>query len=377
LNPFLLAGIGILLVGIIWNQYRIGKENMKAFIKIPSKGVQIIADRLAQFRINLINEESFSNGTAFWVSSRTNNTAQNNEQSLKKVYENHKIEYKLFLRRYYKYIARVIVCISVLIAITLWDLVTTRSAIKIIYNRQSQLQYANYISNRATAFHMTSLELFYSNNTAKVEGRLPLDGMDFGIKAIQQIQTDAPNKFLEVDGTYNPIVYGILFKSDPKCLRFSPTFVVHCTTLLSRGQPTNMMVVLAGLENLMKNKLQAYKQGNKTTMAELVNADASALTPLSNGIALAEEAHDIANVMDVSMTEKIEEMQKTKTTIIIVFSIALVVVSLMIWFYIFKVIKEVYNDFKNVLQVFPPNLVLSSYLLKKFLQRTSSGPLFR
>ncbi len=77
------------------------------------------------------------------------------------------------------------------------------------------------------------------------------------------------------------------------------------------------------------------------------------------------------------MNVKIEEMQDLKLKIIVIFSIGLFVVSIIIWVFILKVIREAHNDFKKVLQIFPPKMVLSSYLLKKFLQQTSDGYLLR
>jgi len=372
LNPFLLAGIGILLVGIIWNQYRIGKENMKAFIKIPSKGVQIIADRLAQFRINLINEESFSNGTASWVSSRTNNTAQNNEQSLKKVYENHKIEYKLFLRRYYKYIARVIACISPLVAITIWDLLQTQQAIKVIYNRQSQVQYAYYISNRATVAYIAEGSLFVTNNTLIVEHKYPEIGTEQGIEEIKQILSDIPKKFLETDGTYNPEVKNILFGNNAECKGFPTGFTAYCKAYVAEGPQVNLISAITVYQDVLVTKWYQYKKVNKSELKNLVAIWSAARSPLPSFGTMTPLAEMVAEIMDKSLTDKIEELQRFRDMIIIIFSVGLVLVGVVIWFYIFKVVREVYNDFKKVLQIFPSNLVLSSYLVKRFLLKTSN-----
>ena len=375
LNPFLLVGIGILLSSIIWNQYRLENTNMKAFIKIPPKEVRNIAANLIQFSKDLIEEETFEKK---WVSITTQGgglgkTLRTQSVSVySKRSEEHTIRYKEFRRRYYGHIARVFICIGVLVAITIWDLITTRQAIKVIYNRENQLQFANYLSNRATVTFMTYVQLFYTNNQVKVEQSYPYDSLPILAELIKELQSEIPKKFLEADGTYNPQVRELLFVDDPTCERFALDFRNYCYGLTSVAQPINMMVAVAAFQDIIARKIIDYENADKTNVTTVLKSDGFTTHPLPNFIAIAEQAHMIAGIMDESMTRRMEEMQDLKESIIIVFSIGLLGVSLFIWVYILKAIREVYNDFKKVLQIFPPNLILSSYLLKRFLQRSSS-----
>ena len=379
LNPILLVGIGVLLTGIIWNQYRIENTNMKAFIKVSSKEVRIIAEKLIQFKKDLVNEETFEKR---WVSRTSHSSIEKSSLNERiSVYSksigNHQIQYKEFRRRYYNYVSRVIVSISILVGITIWDLVITQNGIKVIYNRQSQLQFANYISNRITVTSITYAQLFFTNNTVKVEGHYPLDSLPVLNELTKKIQSEIPQKFLEVDGTYNPAVQNIIYVDDPECKGWSPDFLLYCKTLVSQGQPVNMIVAMAAFQKTIAIKIQDYINANKSTLAQVLAAETITATPLPNFIAIAEEAHRIANIMDGSMTHKINEIQDEKETIIVVFSMGLLVVGVLIWFYILRVIREVYNDFKKVLQTLPVNLVLSSYLLKRFLQQSSGNALLK
>ena len=381
LNPFLFVSIGILLVSIIWNQYRIENKNMKAFIKIPGKEVKRVADRLLQFKKDLLNEETFEKKWISKTSKTERSSSGSEEQQRISVYskssEVHQIRYQEFHRRYYGYVLRVIICISALVAITIWDLVITQNAIKVIYNRQSQLQFANYISNRVTVGAMTCAQLFYMNNTIRVENRYPLDSLPDLSEMMKDIQAKTPQRFLEVDGNYNPEVQKIIFENNPECKGFTPDFMLYCTALLNEGQPVNMIVVIAAYQTLLATKFQDYVSSNKTTSEEIIQADALTETPLAHFVVIAEEAHRIASIMDGSMTYKINEMHEEKKSILVVFTIGLLVVGIFIWFFLLKMIREVENDFKKVLQIFPVNLVLSSFLLKRFLQQSSRNPLLK
>ena len=377
LNPCLLAGIGVFLCVIIWNQYRIEKENMKAFIKIRSGGVRIIANRLLQFRKSIQNEETFENSQAIRDFENLHEGEQKSDYSKRE--SNQNINYKGFLRRYYKYTARVIFCILILLGISIWDFVTTKQAIKVIYNRQEQLQYANYISNRVSVGYAAYCVLFAKNNTLKVEHKTALEALYDSYDEVRQIQSEIATKFVEVDGTYNPDVKNILFEDNPECTGFTSDTILYCTTLLGLGQPVNMLIAIASYQTILENKYRDYSDADKTSLTTILTAAyLNVQSFLSNFCVLAHEAQLISEIMDKSMMEKITQNRHRRMLIMSVFSVSLVIVSVFFWVKVLKVIREVENDFKKVLQIFPANLVLSSYLIKRFLMNASntSGSLF-
>jgi len=379
LTPFLLAGIGIILIFIIWNQHRIEKKNMKAFIKINPTGVRDISDQLVKFRKSLLNDESFENK---WFANMSEDfeivPEFDHNSAYSKRHNTQIIKYEEFRKRYLKYIFRVIFYIFILIAITIWDLVSTQKAISVIYNRQSQLQFANYIGNRVQAGYTAFNMLFFTNDGMDVEHKKPSVALLNGIDEYETIQSEIPHRLVETDKSYNPDVKAILYDNNPTCKGFLPDNIMHCQNLLAAGQPVNMMVLLALFQNWFKQKYQDYLSASpKTNSTVLVAAAYKNLNVgLSSFIAIAYEAQMISDVMNETLDQKIKENKDARTTIIIIFSITLVVISVVIWIDILRVIRDVYNDFKKVLQILPPNLVLSSYLLKKFLQSTSNHVLF-
>jgi len=377
LTPSLLAGIGVLLALIIFNQYRIEQKNLKAFIKIKPTGVKDIADRLASFKKNLINEETFESK---WFANLGEDLDLPPEtekgSSYSKKHNNQIIRYNEFRQRYMKYIGRVAGYIFILIGITIWDLVSTKKAIKVIYNYQDQLQFANYISSRVTAGYASFPILFFTNNTMKVEHLTAYEALAQASKEVTAIQSEIPGMFLDVDGNYIPDVKTIIYDNDPTCSTMPSDALSYCQALVNTGQPVNMIAAVAVYQGYLSTKTSDYENADKSTSATiLASAYKNIQTFLPNFYLIATEAQMIADVVDVNLTSKISETENNRTIIIVIFSIALVIVSTLIWFHILQVIREVYNDFKKVLQIFPPSLVLSSYLLKKFLKRTSNEPL--
>jgi len=371
--PFLLAGIGLILIVIIWNQHRIEKKNMKAFIKLNPTKVKDVSENLGKFRKSLINEESFERK---WFSNMSGEfeilPEFEQSSSYSKKHNTQIIQDQEFRRRYIRYIFKVIFYISILIAITIWDLIATRESIAVIYNRQGQLQFGNYICNRVASAYVSFNMMFALNNTKDVEHRPAKDTMYQAIQDIQAIQSEMSTRFLEIDKTYNPAVKKILFDNNPNCEGFLPDNILYCRLLLAKGQPVNMIVANSAYISLLRGKYQDYENANKTTIATVMSAVYNNLqTILPNFALIAHEAKTISDIMDDSLDQKINSNKNARSTIIIVFSTILTIVSILIWIDILRVIRNVYNDFKKVLQIFPPNLVLSSYLLKKFLRKTA------
>lgn len=82
-------------------------------------------------------------------------------------------------------------------------------------------------------------------------------------------------------------------------------------------------------------------------------------------------AQMIGDIAGVNLEHSVAESNTQRNMLLIVFSVSLVVVGFLTWFQVLKRLREIHNDFKKVLQVFPPTFVLSSFLLKTYLQKNS------
>jgi len=218
--------------------------------------------------------------------------------------------------------------------------------------------------------------LYMMNNTQYVEHKIPKVALKDTILELETLQSEIPDRFLETDKTYNPQVKAILFNDNPTCKDINSDNLLYCQYLVRNGQPVNMMVAHSAYLTQLKQKYDAYPRASQTTMPDLLAvAYQDVYRLLSNFALIAAEAKIITDVMDATLTEKIHQNRDARTVIIVIFSISLGTISLIIWIDILRVIKNVYNDFKKVLQIFPPNLILSSYLLKNFLKKTANRPL--
>jgi len=377
-TPFLLIGIGCLLILIVVNQYHIEKRQMKALIKIRSSGMKQVSDRIKRFKKRLEDEdhsvESWFNNINDDVNIISSLQSEQQSSGYSKKQDTQTIKYQTFRRRYYQYILRVVLYLSFLITVNIWDWVSTDRAIKILYNQADQVQRANYISNRVTVTYASFANLFISNNTLPVEGKLPLQSLIDGTTEAKTLQNQVLSDFKDVDGNYNPRVKAILFDDDQSCSNFVGDNLVKCNALVKIGQPTNMLAAMAAFQQVASSKIKDYYTYYKTSNL-LSSAYINIGIFLPNFVIIASEAQIIANITNEVLEDKIEKTLEQRNMITALFCVLLLIIGVVIWFRILRKIREVYNDFKKVLQIFPPGLTLSSYLLKKFLIQTSKSSL--
>ena len=373
-TPLSLGGIGLILTKIIWKQYNTERNYLSGFIKLKPSGVEHVLSNFVKFRECLINENSFKN------KDRDNNIEEKNlkpaKGSVRLSFRTNNIQEVVYLgmrRRYSSYTLKFFIYLVILLGIMLWNFISALDSTNIIYLRMNQLQFANYISSRTSVSYVTYVELFASNNTLKVEGQTPLASLTSTLEEMKKIRTNIPKEFREEDKTYDPEVKAILYDNDG-CHRFITTTKLHCNAIAANGLPTNLLPLIAAYENSIINKMIDYQNVDKSTMGSILAVGAANLnSTLPLFTVIANEAYLIGEIINKNMSESIDRAFEQRTLFLLVFSLSLFVVSLLIWSQILVRLREVNNDFKKVLQVFPPNLILSSFLLKNFLKEASRG----
>jgi len=369
--PLLLSGIIVLLSVIIWKQYIKEKRLLLAFLKLNPKLVQQVLDNLKAFQSQLINleerEDELKLNSVYKVDRNAQFTSSHHKGDGRKVIRSGNMQ-----RRYYGYNIKVLFYIAILIVIVIANYVYTKKATDTIYKQQGQLQYANEISTIVAVTYIAEVESFATNNTNHVKRKNPLKVWKEGIQQVASIQQNLYDEFKQEDGEYDPDVAAVLF-NDVSCDNFIVSAYDLCVRLLSFGESTKMTSTLTLFKNMLDIKLSAYNAVNKTSLGTMITeAFVNYYYLLAPGRVATASAQLISRVINEKLGKSVDELYDLGTTILIIFSITLLVVSVLIWFQILTKVKEVNNDFKKVLAVLPPNIILSSFLLKSFLNKTSN-----
>jgi len=370
--PLLLIGIVCLLSIIIFKQYAKEKRHLIAFLKLNPTLIKRILETLKLFERRIIQQEKFQDELIPTFMSRLEHSTH--FISYHKEHESHAITYANIKMRYFGYVFKILFYIALLIAIAVINYISISNSIEKIYRQQRQIQFANDIGSTSATTYIAFAEMFVTNNTNYIKGQPPFDVFKNGIKNVSKIQANLYSEFQLKNGDYDPDVKSIIF-DEIDCNRFVASAYDNCISLKSLGLPSNLASTLTLFKNQLELKLSQFLAVNRSSHAAMVS---TATTNLSSILApyrvTSAESELISGIISEKLTRSIDDIYDLGTTILVIFSVTLVVVSILIWFQILTKVKRVNNDFKKVLAVLPPNIVLSSFLLKSFLNKTSNIP---
>ena len=126
-------------------------------------------------------------------------------------------------------------------------------------------------------------------------------------------------------------------------------------------------------KNQLDSKLAQYDAVDKTNTAKVLAVAVSGLTPMLSGYRVSgSQVLLLSDLISTKLAKSVDDIHSLGTTILVIFSVTLLIASILIWLQILIKVKRVNDDFKKVLAVLPPNIILSSFLLKSFLNKTSS-----
>jgi len=370
--PLLLAGIVLLLSIIIWKQYDREKRHLLAFLKLNPFMISQILNNLKSMQKRLrfqekYNEEEFRR-LIYQFRHFAQYTSYHKTQDLKSV------RYENMQKRYFGYIFKTLLCISLLIIVVIVNYIFISKATNKIYRQQKQIQYANDISSAAMVTYTAYSEAFASNNTLYIMRKPPLEIWKEGIQEMSDVQTNLYSEFQLENGDYDPDVKAVLFE-EAVCDKLIPAAVSFCISLKSLGEPTPMFATLTFFKRFLASKLADFYAVDKSSIAVMIGVSIINLSyNLASALVTSAHAQLINQIISRNLTNSVDNLYDLATIILIIFSLTLAVVSVLIWFQILRKVKEVNNDFKKVLAVLPPNIILSSFLLKSFLNQTSNIP---
>jgi len=374
LNPIALVIVASILSLILWGQYSNEKALMEAFIRLDPNCIKLIAENIKDFKHALVDECRFEEKgllESFWnqfiLVENLKIKSHQSERNTKTIVLG-KIQKKYFL-----FVVQMGIYTAVLIGVLLWNFISVRNSLDVIYTKQNQLQLSNYISETVNIDLMGMVEMFMSNNTFNVSGSSPLEHTIEAVQKIGSLRSQILTDFEEFDGTYKPILKTIVFDGE-ECSVYPGFNENYCLFLNNNGILTNLVSLLAFFESFMTSQLKLFENLSAPSEGDLIvglYSRAGEMAPATSLLAFI--ALKINNIVSREMTEYIADTGQKQASIVKVFLVTLIIMSLLIWIKILSKIKEANNDFKKVLQIFPPKLILSSFLLKKFLDKYSKN----
>jgi len=374
MTPLLLVGVAAMLIFIIYKHYSTETRYLKTFIKVHPTSIKFILENTRNFQQALMSDASFEDRKLiefFWNQSVSLEDLHITSHHTR--YDNQIVNVKKTQKKYFSFLIQTGIYMIILTTVPVWSFVYSQNSLDHIYVQQTQLQLSNRISERVTIDLMAMVEMYVSNNTLNVENSPALNQTIAAIAEIKSLRTEVLSGFADASGNYDAQVKTIVFDGE-ECAVYGDFNTNYCTALNNLGILTSLNNLLAYFENYLTNQLEIYQAFDFETATYediIVGLYQNVATLGPSSSLLAYEAQRVNGIIDKLLTQSVQDTKGKQNLIIGIFVATLFVVGCLIWVQILSKIKELDNEFKNVLQVLPPKLILSSFLLKQFLKQIS------
>jgi len=370
-----LGFVGALFSIIIWKQYLREKTNMFAVTKLNTAKVEQVMQNLYQFKRSLETErrldedEIVESKRASKVISAGKGKGKEHQKR-----EHMKVpKYSGLRNRYYRFTGELFVFIVVIIGLVLINSFVDRDSINFFQSKENQLDFTDRMKSRIFIDTITSQELLaVDGDIAEIMNTKCSEYILTAIDDLANLRVQAAAVYKDSDGTTNPKIREILYTNGCNSI---PGYANNgfCGYIESQGVQTGLIYLLDKMELMVSNIQQRYELSDKSkeALVAIQRTDYTLFTFIE--LLLAGQCSTISELLNADFEDETSASLSRRNAVLIVFAVLMILLCILIWVYVLKKIKEADNQFKIVLKSFPAGLVLSSFILKRFLIETSTG----
>jgi len=362
----------------IWKQYTQQKANLTSIIRLKTVRLKDAIISTQEFMKVVNSDELFIKDDSEMghgeSTRRGKGKSDNSNGKVGITRENSKVPVsKGILMTSLMYFGKIIIFVSVLIGIIVWSAILVKNSTKFFHTKQEQIYFAEYLRVRSYICQIAAQELFSAPPDALIENTKIEPWTASAIEGLKNLRITASTIFQGDDSNYDAALEEILFKDG--CSLVYSSQAMFCDLLYKKGMNTGLIYLLTSFEGIMNSRLERYQNSDKSAqdLRDIEAMDVELLVAVS--LVIVEQCLYIRKFLNDEIDSNLQQSDSHKNTAIVISSLAVFILGFVFWIFIFKVMRESYNKFKNVLRIIPSDLVLSSFILKNFLIKTSNGAL--
>jgi len=277
------------------------------------------------------------------------------------------------VKRYYFYLAKLFMLILVGFAVFITNSTFYESAADSFKAKQDQIYFADQTQVKISLTVVASQGLYSSNNTAQVKNMFAEDEVVRLLSELVQMKQKVFQIVNEIPERDLASQITTLFFDD-SCTLLDSTMDLYCQILKSKGQKTGVIYMIDALEFILESLLQVY-ENSVDKSAELLKQLGESNIELVTSLFLVADAASgkAAGLVNESFENRGKDVAFQTLLMLIISIIVIGIVGVLFWKLLLEELRDGVVRFKNVLKVLPPELVLSSFILKTFLVKTSKG----
>ncbi len=361
--------IGVLLLRV---QFVRIKKNMLAFANLDLEIVKELLENLIEFRNSVMKGEgNLDDLESEDLNQRQYRLVLDPKSLAKKIIREVKLQ--AITRKYILYGLKLAIFIGLLMAILSGYKVVLKRRITEVHEKVSQVYYSSWILSQTYLCYSSLAEIFSVDNSRMIRNQPAYDQAVESMEQVQGVIHEISRGLFSNDGdsSYDPQVFKLLFENTCPKEGAETGLSYFCGLPKNVGKTVNFLNIISNIEYNTNQILRDYHASNKSVavLNKLIGQINSEVGPSVT----AEEILNLELTARLSFLfeERAESAVNQNRKIGIWSDIGIVLIAGLAWLLIFRRVKEVDNEFKNVLSVFPVNLVLSNFKLKSYLKETS------
>jgi len=374
----LLLNLALVFVTLkmIWSQYSRNRKLMFGVMNLSSRAIECLLENQKKFSHALAKENNMNfMDMAFYNcidSPQLGNFLPMEIRNSKKRSID-SINFKSTRKRFWLYSVVLGILVVFLSTIMIVSYIPTSTSISNFNKRIVQINYLTRASSNFARANTAAMEIFASNNTLEMRNDLVETAYKGFIKTIASLRDQLLTLFIDEELLKNSHVQKILFGDG--CYLLDSSEWIYCNALVSKSIKGNLAQMMGKFEAYLTERFLKYENSDKSAAdlkAIRIN-DIDVLFTLKR--TMSNECILLLDLVDNAFEDRLKKFDKDKN---VGFSVSLVTFFLMIgviWVLILHPVKEQDNRFKNVLKAFPPKVIISNFVLKKFMLETSPSAL--
>ncbi len=365
----LVAISGSVIYGfLIFFRYKNEKDNLSAYTKLSKKAVKTVLYNLTSFQ-----EMMDSNTTLEKIlhGKQIPDHLTNLQVKSRQEESGRGILIKKGLAKPYLWIsARVLFIYYVLISLFVGNLFELRSSFKNLAKKADQLYLIDTTDSTMVFMPDLLFELFLSNNSALILNLAPDIVIVNSIANLISLKNIIEDTFKNEENT---IIQDIIYLDACKYFDDDPFIQDYCFQLTNYQENQGLLTMLGNSESMIQTSFNSYMNSNKTA-AVIKELTLSTFRELNDPVFFAFRGlcAYLTNVINESFNEKLQSGKDVNVQFSVFIIIVVVVTGFYIHLWVINSLKKRENQFKNMLILFPPNVVLSNFILKTYLRRVSN-----
>jgi len=356
----------LVFIFFLWRQYFKEARNLSAFCKVNGPGMTEILRGCLTFQQMIEEQKPFS--AELGLHKGRNLADKQAKREVLKEYNNNGLR-----RKYYIYIGIYMIFLAGLILFISAAAVITMQVLDAFKNEQGQIYFLDSLRTRVTLTLQAGRELIATNNTAYLENRKALEEYSLLLSELKNVKENMYSQLLDEETVEMIPEVKQMLLGDSCALIQIPAVNFYCKLLAQQGMQNGIVYLMENYEQVMNNYYDAYEASDKSdaSLMDIQRTLYSEIPPLF--VITNYGALTLSDLIDKKLEEVLKESTGNRFWFLFGCCSVTVVGGIFLWALILRKLMKGIMEFKNVLKTLPAELVLSSFILKTFLRKTSKS----